>query len=155
MHITLDLINGSDKITIAVYNSSTTSSALESYLHNGYFNTAILSGSLINSVNGGIYILHVLKSNPVDLYLLSGSFTTLRTSSGNIPANQIIRIDSNGNKDNTFNYGTGFYRSTSTIGARVIVFQTNGKYLLGGGFTVYNGTTADRIVHLNQDGTRG
>ena len=56
-------------------------------------------------------------------------------------------------KINTFNYGSGF--SGSTIGARVIVFQTNGKYLLGGGFTKYNGTTADRIVRLNQDGTRG
>ena len=77
----------------------------------------------------------------------------MRTSSGNIPANKIIRIDSNGNKHNTFNYGTGF--SGSNIGARVIVFQTNGKYLLGGGFTSYNGTTADRIVRLNQDGTRG
>lgn len=36
-----------------------------------------------------------------------------------------------------------------------IVQQTNGKYLLDGGFTAYNGTTADRIVRLNQDGTRG
>ena len=75
------------------------------------------------------------------------------TSSGNIPANKIIRIDSNGNKDNAFNYGTGF--SGGSIGARVIIFQANGKYLLGGDFTSYNGTTADRIVRLNQDGTRG
>ena len=77
----------------------------------------------------------------------------MRTSSGNIPANRIIRIDSNGNKDNTFNYGTGF--PEVSYGARVIIFQTNGKYLLGGGFNVYNGTKVDRIVRLNQDGTRG
>ena len=74
-------------------------------------------------------------------------------SGNNIPANKIIRIDANGNKDNTFNYGTGF--SGSTIGAIVIIFQTDGKYLLGGSFTSYNGTPADRIVRLNQDGTRG
>ena len=153
IHITLDLNNGTDKITIAIWNSLTASSALERYLHNGYFNTAILSGSSLNSVNERISAIHLVESSPVDLYLLSGLFNQLSTSSGNIPANQIIRIDSNGNKDNTFNYGTGF--SGSTIGARVIVFQTNGKYLLGGGFTSYNGTTADRIVRLNQDGTRG
>ena len=100
-----------------------------------------------------ITAIHLVESSPVDLYLLSGKFTELRTSSGNISANRIIRIDSTGNKDNAFNYGTGF--PGSTIGARVIVFQTNGKYLLGGGFTSYNGTTADRIVRLNQDGTRG
>ena len=153
IHITLDLINGADKITIATYNSSTVSSALERYLHNGSFNTAILSGSSTNSVNERISAIHLVESSPVDLYLLSGLFNQLSTSSGNIPANKIIRIDSNGNKHNAFNYGTGF--SGSTIGARVIVFQTNGKYLLGGGFTSYNGTTADRIVRLNQDGTRG
>ena len=153
IHITLDLINGADKITIAVWNSSTTSSALERYLPNGYLDATVLSGSSTNSVKDQISAIHLLQSSPVDLYLLSGSFTELRTFSGNISANKIIRIDSNGNKDNTFEYGSGF--SGSTIGARVIIFQTNGKYLLGGGFTSYNGTTADRIVRLNQDGTRG
>ena len=89
------------------------------------------------------------------LYLLSGTFTELRTSSGNIPANRIIRIDSNGNKDNTFNYGTGFIDGSHIVGAAVISFQTNGKYLLVGAFRVYNGTRVDGIVRLNQDGTRG
>ena len=150
MLITLDLINGTDKITIATYDSSTSSSALERYLYNGSFNTAILSGSPTNSVNGAITAIHLLESSPVDLYLLSGTFTELRTLSGNIPANRIIRIDSNGNKDNTFNYGTGF-----NSGAKVIVFQTNGKYLLSGNFTTYNDTSSEGIVRLNSDGTRG
>jgi uncharacterized delta-60 repeat protein len=153
MHITLDLINGADKITITVYDSLTNTSSLESYLYNGYLDTVILSGDSTNTVNGAITAIHLLQSSPVDLYLLSGTFTELCTSSGNIPANRIVRIDSNGNKDNTFNYGTGF--SVDTTGAYVIIFQTNGKYLLGGGFTSYNGTSADRIVRLNQDGTRG
>ena len=153
MHITLDLISGADKITIAIYDGSTNTSGLERYLYNGYLDTVILSGSSTNAVNGIIAAIHLLKSNPVDLYLLSGAFTELRTSSGNIPANRIVRIDSNGNKDNAFNYGTGF--PTYSNGARVIIFQSNGKYLLGGDFTAYNGTTADRIVRLNQDGTRG
>jgi uncharacterized delta-60 repeat protein len=153
IHITLDLINGADKITITVYDSLTNTSSLESYLYNGYLDTVILSGDSTNTVNGAITAIHLLQSSPVDLYLLSGPFTELRTSSGNIPANKIIRIDSNGNKDNTFNYGTGF--SGSYLGVNVIIFQSNGKYLLGGSFTSYNSTTADRIVRLNQDGTRG
>ena len=153
IHITLDLINGADKITIAIYDSSTNASFLERYLSNGYLDTVILSGSSSNSVNGVITAIHLIQRSPVDLYLLSGPFTELRTSSGIIQANRIIRIDSNGNKDNTFNYGTGF--TGVIMGARVIIFQTDGKYLLGGGFRVYNGTTADRIVRLNQDGTRG
>lgn len=153
IHITLGLINGADKITISVYDSLAKYSTLERYLYNGSFDTTILSGSSTNSVNERISAIYLVESSPVDLYLLSGVFTELRTSSGNIPANKIIRIDSNGNKDNTFNYGTGF--SGGSIGARVIIFQANGKYLLGGDFTSYNGTTADRIVRLNQDGTRG
>ena len=155
IHITLDLINGLDEITVATYDALINFSFLERYLHNGALANGILySNSSTNSVNGAITAIHLLKSSPIDLYLLSGLFTELHTLSGNnIPANKIIRIDANGNKDNTFNYGTGF--SGSTIGAIVIIFQTDGKYLLGGGFTVYNGTTADRIVRLNQDGTRG
>ena len=155
IHITLDLINGLDEITVATYDALINFSFLERYTYNGNFANGILySNSSTNSVNGAITAIHLLKSSPVDLYLLSGLFTELHTLSGNnIPANRIIRIDANGNKDNTFNYGTGF--SGGTIGARVIIFQTNGKYLLGGGFTSYNGTSADRIVRLNQDGTRG
>jgi uncharacterized delta-60 repeat protein len=152
IHITLDLINGADKITITVYDSLTNTSSLESYLYNGYLDTVILSGSSANSVNGTIAAIHLLKSSPVDLYLLTGTFTTMNSY---ISANGIIRIDSHGNKDNTFNYGTGFITGSSIVGANVIIFQTNGKYLLGGAFTSYNGTIVDRIVRLNQDGTRG
>ena len=155
IHITLDLINGLDEITVATYDALINFSFLERYSYNGNLTNGILySNSSTNSVNGAITAIHLLKSEPVDLYLVSGLFTELHTLSGNnIPANRIIRIDVNGNKDNTFNYGTGF--SGSTIGARVIIFQTDGKYLLGGSFTSYNGTTADRILRLNQDGTRG
>jgi uncharacterized delta-60 repeat protein len=152
IHITLDLVSGADKITIAIYYGSTSTSGLERYLYNGYLDTVILSGSSANSVNGTIAAIHLLKSSPVDLYLLTGTFTTMNSY---ISANGIIRIDSHGNKDNTFNYGTGFITGSSIVGANVIIFQTNGKYLLGGAFTSYNGTIVDRIVRLNQDGTRG
>ena len=64
------------------------------------------------------------------------------------PANSIIRLDINGNIDASFIYGTGFSSYVNTI-----VLQSNGKILLGGGFTSYNGNPANYIVRLNTNGS--
>ncbi|MBU2525395.1 MAG: T9SS type A sorting domain-containing protein [Bacteroidetes bacterium] len=53
-----------------------------------------------------------------------------------------------GDLDTSFNPGTGFDASPQAI-----VFQPDGKILVGGIFTTYNGVTANRIVRLNPDGS--
>ena len=48
----------------------------------------------------------------------------------------------------TFDIGTGF---DNTV--RVIDIQPDGKILVGGDFTKYNGTTSNRIIRLNSSGS--
>lgn len=57
-------------------------------------------------------------------------------------------IPTPGAVDTSFVYGTGF---DNTVNA--IAIQTDGKILVGGTFTSYNGTGANRIIRLNTDGT--
>ena len=64
------------------------------------------------------------------------------------PANFIIRLNSDGSVDTSFVYGLGFNSSVFSI-----AIQSDGKILVGGGFTDYNGTSANRIIRLNSDGS--
>ncbi len=60
----------------------------------------------------------------------------------------IARLNSDGTLDTTFITGMG---ADSYVYA--ITLQPDGKILIGGDFTEYNGTTANRIARLNADGT--
>ena len=64
------------------------------------------------------------------------------------PANRIIRFNSDGSVDTSFVYGTGFNNLV-----RYIAIQSDGKILVGGSFTTYNGTSANRIIRLNSNGS--
>ena len=79
--------------------------------------------------------------------LVGGNFTTWN----GVTVNRIVRLNANGTRDTAFttNTGTG---ANSTVNS--IVVQPDGKILLGGGFTTWNGVTVNRIVRLNSDGTR-
>lgn len=78
--------------------------------------------------------------------VLGGNFTGFN---GKI-ANYITRIDSNGRMDNSFNM--------AGIGANgpvvKLLLQQDGKILLGGSFSAYNGTSGISCIRLNTDGSR-
>ncbi len=61
---------------------------------------------------------------------------------------KIARVNTNGSVDSTFNPGTGAnnWVRTSTI-------QPDGKVIIGGDFTSFNGTALNRIARLNADGS--
>jgi uncharacterized delta-60 repeat protein len=80
--------------------------------------------------------------------ICGGSFI----SYNGVSASNIIRLNSNGSIDNTFSYGSGFGSGLADI--QSIVIQSDGKILVGGYFTTYNGVSANRIIRLNTDGTR-
>jgi uncharacterized delta-60 repeat protein len=63
--------------------------------------------------------------------------------------NRITRLNSNGTRDTGFTIGTGFNNVTYSI-----AIQSDGKIIIGGVFTSYNGTAQNRITRLNSDGTR-
>ena len=72
----------------------------------------------------------------------------------------IIRINDNGTIDSSFTIGTGFNKvgsfpqNTLTSPIYTIKLQSDGKILVGGEFTQYNGFSNYGIIRLNSDGTR-
>ncbi len=71
------------------------------------------------------------------------------TSYQGVSASRIIRLNSNGSRDNTFNMGAGFDNYVTKV-----IQQSDGKFVIGGGFTTYQGVSANRIIRLNSDGSR-
>lgn len=78
--------------------------------------------------------------------LIGGAFTTYNGT--NTP--RMARLSSLGVLETTFNtnLGTGFNSNVN-----VIVEQSDGKILVGGGFATFNGAAKKALVRLNEDGT--
>lgn len=91
--------------------------------------------------NGTVFTIAIQSDGKI---LVGGQFSTYN---GNI-ANNIIRLNSDGSIDNTFNTGSGFNSYVNTL-----LIQSDGKILCGGSFTTYDGNTLNRIIRLNSDGT--
>jgi len=77
--------------------------------------------------------------------LICGLFTTYNGTS----KNYLVRLNPNGSIDTTFNIGTG--ANTSSI--YKILSLNDGKIMIGGSFTSYNGTSINKIARLNSNGT--
>lgn len=103
-------------------------------------------GSVDATFNPGTGALGVesIALQPDGKVLIGGSFTSYNSTA----RNRIARINSDGSLDATFNPGTG-------VGGIVffLALQPNGKVLIGGDFTSYNGTPINDIARLNEDGT--
>jgi uncharacterized delta-60 repeat protein len=78
--------------------------------------------------------------------ILAGGFFT---SYSGVTRNRIIRLNTGGTIDNTFNIGTGFTGGN----VKTITVQSDNKILVGGQFTSYSGVTSNCIVRLNTGGT--
>lgn len=77
-------------------------------------------------------------------YYVGGVFSVYNT----VSANNIVKLLKTGEIDTSFDYSTGF---NNTV--RVICIQSDGKILVGGGFTTYKGLTANGIIRLNPNGS--
>jgi uncharacterized delta-60 repeat protein len=76
--------------------------------------------------------------------IVGGRFTTFNSTS----RNSIVRLNTNGHVDSTFNIGTGF-----TYWVYAVSVQPDGKIIAGGNFTSFNGTTKKSIARLHTDGS--
>lgn len=76
--------------------------------------------------------------------LAVGSFTAFNGT----PVNNIVRLNSNGSIDATFTVGIG---ANNVV--RTVALQSDGKIIIGGNFTSYNGTGVNRIARINTNGT--
>lgn len=76
--------------------------------------------------------------------IVGGGFTTYN----GLTRNCIVRINTDGYIDTTFDTGTGFDGEVNSV-----VVQSTGEILVGGTFTSFNGTARNKITRLNTDGT--
>jgi uncharacterized delta-60 repeat protein len=105
-------------------------------------------GSKDTSFNIGSGIDFYIKSIAVQSdgkILVGGYFTTFSGAS----QNSLIRLNSDGSKDTSFNIGDGFDYIVETV-----VIQSDGKVLVGGDFETFTGTTQNRLIRLNSDGSK-
>lgn len=108
-------------------------------LSNGNLDTSFASG--FHNAN-----LTNIEVQPDDKIICIGNFNTYSGSS--VPYG-IIRLNSNGTKDTSF---SGF---TSGFNTRpyALKLQSNGKILVGGDFTSFDGVSKKGIIRLNSDGS--
>jgi uncharacterized delta-60 repeat protein len=107
-----------------------------------------LSGSIDTTFNMGIGFsttqTNCMVTQSDGKIIIGGFFSTY---SGSTVGN-IVRVNTNGTRDTTFNTGAGFNSTVTDI--RV---QSDGKIVAVGAFTSYSGSTRNRIARLNTDGT--
>lgn len=93
--------------------------------------------------NSGGYVRSIAVQ-PDGKILIGGDFTTYNGTS----RNRIARLNADGSLDATFNPGTG---ADSRV--NFCTLQTDGKIMIGGNFSTYNGTGRNYIARLNVDGS--
>lgn len=98
-------------------------------------------GFTASGVDGDLYTVSLQSDGKV---IIGGYFEHY----GNDAVSNIARLNSNGTLDASFNIGTGADSDilTSTI-------QSDGKIVIGGAFSSYNGTTRNYLARINTDGS--
>jgi uncharacterized delta-60 repeat protein len=91
--------------------------------------------------NGSVETIDIQSDGKI---IVGGNFTSYNGTS----INRIIRLNTDATVDTSFSVGTGFNSTVFTIN-----IQSDGKIIVGGNFTSYNGTSINRIIRLNSDGT--
>ncbi len=91
--------------------------------------------------NGNVYAIAVQEDGKV---LIGGDFTTVNETG----RNHVARLNVDGSLDLSFDPGTG-----ATDAVRAIAVQLDGRIVIGGSFTNYDGTAINRIARLLPDGS--
>ncbi len=102
--------------------------------HDSTFNTG-------SGLNGGVNAILVQADGKV---LIVGTFTSFNGNS----CSRIVRLHANGSIDVSFQSGSG-----ADDAIKCVVRQPDGKYLIGGNFTQYNGIARPRIARIHANGS--
>ena len=105
---------------------------------NGTLDTTFVSGLDSGSGANSFYI------QPDGKILIVGDFEKYN----GVSRNRIARVNSDGSLDTNFNPGTG-----ANFPVGVAAMQSDGKIMIGGNFTTYNGVSRNRIARVNSDGS--
>jgi uncharacterized delta-60 repeat protein len=108
---------------------------------NGSIDTSFVYGT---GFSGAITRVRNISVDINNKILITGTFLFYK----GVNANNIVRLNSDGSIDNSFNYGTGF---NDTVNSTKI--QSDNKILVTGQYTFYKGIGANGIIRLNSDGS--
>jgi uncharacterized delta-60 repeat protein len=106
----------------------------------GSKDTSFNIGSGFNGI-----VRYIEVNNDDGTVLAGGSFSTFTGQTNN----NLIRLNSDGSKDTSFNIGSGF-----DILVDVTKIQSDDRILVGGGFTTFTGQTNNSLIRLNSDGSK-
>ncbi len=127
-------------------NATGNGTELKSYNNNGIidaaFNIPILS-NFSNGIEGLANISKIQFLNDGKILILGG-FNRVN----GLAYNNIVRLNGNGSIDTTFVIGSGFAGGTTAF-----ALQPDGKYIIGGNFSYYNGVSKGMIARLFSNGT--
>jgi uncharacterized delta-60 repeat protein len=104
-------------------------------------------GSIDLSFNPGAGFDNIVNSTVIQndgKIIVGGYFTSFNGTA----RNYIVRLNADGSLDTSFNPGTGFDYFVNKI-----ALQNDGKIIVGGYFTSFNGTTRNFIARLNSNGS--
>ena len=140
------LINPDDSMYITgyfnSYNGTLVSQGITKLLSTGTIDISFTGGTGFNT--GGFQPNGLMRISGETSFYSFGYFTTY----SGISANRIIKLNSDGTQDRSFNSGTAF---NNVVYSGYIIWTD--KLLLSGIFTSYNGTSSNGTIILNSDGT--
>lgn len=113
--------------------------AVRRYNHSGYY--ASLDTTFAAQTNGAVRALKWIIGGRV---LAAGNFTTIN----GVTRSRIARLNADATVDTTFQPGSG-----ADAEVRALAVQADGKMIIGGDLTSYNGIGIGRVVRLNVDGS--
>jgi uncharacterized delta-60 repeat protein len=103
-------------------------------------------GGVSDSANGNGGMVYATVEQPDGKAIIAGSFVSFDSN----PYNRIVRLLSNGYQDTTFMAAPN---SGANEAIYAMALQPDGKIVIGGNFTSFNGANRYHIARLNADGT--
>lgn len=119
-------------------------------LNRNYLARLTLDGSIDTTFNPGagpnnpVYAIAQTLVGAARKILIGGAFVSVNS----MPLNRIARLNDDGSVDAGFNVGLGANGNVFAIAV-----QPDGKALIGGDFTTFNGIDRNHIARLNVDGS--
>ncbi len=117
------------------------------FIARAYLGRANADGTLDNTFNFGAGLdngVLALALQPDGRIVIGGLFSTVY----GVSRNGVARMNTNGTVDVSFTVGSG-----ANGPVRAVALQPDGKILIGGDFTTYNGAPRARIARLNNNGS--
>ena len=91
-------------------------------------------------------VVNCMARQPDGRLLIGGNFTNINQTG----RSRIARLNANGSVDTSFDPGSGVDSAGATVYA--LALQSDGKVLVSGSFSSFNGVTHNGLARLNRDG---